>query len=205
MRPLNPRERRLLAIGLLLGALAVVWLAIIAPLVGGFFDRAAERRQLLATYQRNQRIMAAIPVWRAGAGAQRARAPRFAINAPSEQLAVEILKERLLHLATDEGFTINAMQDLQANAPAGKVRVRADLQLSLTQLYESLRRLETEGSYVVVEYLSISADRAFQTGRLSPGRSSRSHRRLAKLESRAVVNGRRPWPAAFSSLPWLCR
>ena len=168
MRPLNPRERRLLAVGLLLGAMAVVWLGIIAPLVGGFFDRAAERRQLLATYQRNQRIMASIPVWRAGAAEQRRGAPRFAIIAPSEQLAVENLKERLLRLANDEGFTVTAMQDLQAGAPNGKVRVRADLQLSLTQLYESLRRLETEGSYVVVEYLSISADRALQTGRLSP-------------------------------------
>ena len=187
MRPLNPRERRLLAVGLLLGAIAVVWLGIIGPLVGGFFDRAAERRQLLATYQRNQRIMASIPVWRASANEQRKGAPRFAINAPSEQLAVEILKERLLRLATDEGFTIIAIQDLQANAPVGKVRVRADLQLSLTQLYEGLRRLETEGSYVVVEYLSISADRAFQTGRLSP--------MAVRVEVTAAWRSSRPRPS----------
>jgi hypothetical protein len=42
------------------------------------------------------------------------------------------------------------------------------MQLSLAQLCDSLRRLETEGAYVIVDYLSISADRALSTGHLSP-------------------------------------
>ncbi|MGI9168952.1 MAG: hypothetical protein ACR2FH_02080 [Caulobacteraceae bacterium] len=35
-------------------------------------------------------------------------------------------------------------------------------------MYESLRRLETEGPHVVVEYLAVTADRALATGRSSP-------------------------------------
>ena len=168
MRPLAPRERRLLAIGLLVAALAVAWLAIVAPLVGGFAARAAERRELIAAYQRNRGVMASVAAWRALGEQQRKSAPRFAVAAPSELLATETLKERLVKLAADEGFTVVAISDLAADAPAGKIRLRADLQLTLTQLYESLKRLETEGPYVVVEYLAISADRAVAAGRSSP-------------------------------------
>jgi general secretion pathway protein M len=168
VRPLSPRERRLVALGGLAAALAVLWLALIGPLIGGFADRAAERAQLAATYQRNQRLMTALPVWRRLALTQARTAGRFAIGAPSESLAVESFKERLQKLAADEGFAISSVQDLQADAPTGDVRIRADMQLTLTQLCDTLRRLETEGAYVVVDYLSISADRAFATGRAAP-------------------------------------
>jgi general secretion pathway protein M len=164
MRPLSARERRLVAIGLLLAALALIYLVVISPLVGGFVGRAEERQTLIATYQRDQRIMASIPVWRRAAEAQRVTSQRFILTAASEQIAVEALKERLSRLAADEGFQITAMQDLEADSPTGQARVRADLQLTLTQLNESLRRLETEGPYVV-EYLSVSADNALATGR----------------------------------------
>ncbi len=168
MRALSLRERRLVALALLVTAILLVWLVLIGPLVGGFFDRAAERDQLRATIQRNERLMSALPVWRAAADAQRRSAARFAIFAPSEQLAVEALKERMQHLAADEGFTITGIEDLQADAPSGMIRVRADMTLNLTQFCETLKRLESEGAYVVVDYLSISADRALVSGRASP-------------------------------------
>ena len=168
MRPLTPRERRLVAIGLLVLAVGVVWLGVVAPLVGGFFDRAAERAQLIATLQRNRRVVAALPVWRRAAEAQRNSVQRFAIVAPSEPLAVESLKERLEHLAADEGFAIGSVEDLQADAPAGAIRVRADMTLNLTQLCDTFRRLENEGAYVVVDYFSVSADQALLAGRLAP-------------------------------------
>jgi general secretion pathway protein M len=168
VRPLQPRERRLVAVGVLVALLALVWFIILGPFIGGFFSRADERRQLADEYQRNQRVMAQARTWRIAAAAQRADAGRFSIQAPSEALAAEALKSRLARLAADEGFTVSAVSDLLADAPPGKVRMRADLQLTLTQLYESLRRLETEGTYVVVEYLAVSADRAVSTGRSAP-------------------------------------
>jgi hypothetical protein len=183
VRPLSARERRLVAVGLLVAVVAVVWFLIVGPFVGGFFARAAERRDLIASHQRNQRTMASIPVWRKAAEAQRVHAERFAIPAQNEQLAVQALKEHLAGLATDEGFQITAIQDLDADNPADEAKVRADLQITLTQLQESLRRLETEGPYVV-EYLSVSADRALATGR--------SSRLLVRLEVGA------PWRAVRS-------
>jgi general secretion pathway protein M len=168
MRPLTARERRLVAIGLLIAAAGLLWLGVIQPLVGGFFDRAAQRRQLEATFQRNERLIAALPAWRAAAEAQRRDAGRFAIAAPAEGLAVEALKERLQKLAADEGFALKGVEDLQADAAPGTVRMRADFTLTLTQLCETLRRLENEGAYVAIDYLSISANAAASSGRTGP-------------------------------------
>ncbi|MHB8528964.1 MAG: type II secretion system protein GspM [Caulobacteraceae bacterium] len=167
MRPLAGRERRLIAIGLAAGALAVLWLGLVGPLVRGFGDRAAERRVLVATYGRDRALIAAMPVWRVLAERQTAAAGQFQLAAPSQEAAVEALKDKLQRLAADEGFKITSLADLAAAPPPGGVRIRADMQLTLTQLVESLRRLETEESYVVVEYISVSADRALQSGKLS--------------------------------------
>ena len=183
MRPLSARERRLVAIGILLAALALVYFVVIGPFIGGFIDRADQKKTLAQTYERNQRAMALIPMWRKAAETQRRGAQRFVLSANSEQLAIEALKEKIARIAIDEGYQVTAMQDLQTDAPTGEARVRADLQLSLPQLTDSLKRLETEGPYVV-EYLSVSADRALATGR--------SSRLVVRLEVGA------PWRAARS-------
>ena len=168
MRPLTARERRLVALGLLVLAIGLFWLVVVGPLVGGFFDRAQERRDLWAAHRRNERLITSLPALRATAEAQARLAPRFAMAAPSEAAASEAFKDRLRHLATDEGFTIKAIEDVPAEGPAGAVKVRADLTLTLNQLYETVRRLQSEDAYVVVDYLSVTADRSFAAGRLAP-------------------------------------
>ena len=168
MRALLPRERKLVAIGLLVVVFAVLWLGVLSPLVSGFVERADERESLLMLYARNQRVLAGIPVWRAQAEEQRATASKFELTAPTEPLAAEALKSRLSKLTDDVGGTVEAVQDVQEDVPTGWIRVRADLQLTDGQLYKCLARLESEEPYVVVEYLSIAADRAFTTGHLGP-------------------------------------
>jgi hypothetical protein len=165
---LTGRERRLVALGLLVLAIGLFWLVVVGPLVGGFVDRAAERRDLRAAYQRNVRLVASLPALRADAERQARTAARFAIAAPSESLAVEALKERLQRLAADQGFVVKTIDDLQADAPPSSIRIRTDLTLTMTQLCETVRRLQTEDAYVAVDYLSVSADRSFAAGRLEP-------------------------------------
>ncbi len=70
MNPLNPREKRIVAIGILVAVIAIAWVGIISPLAEGFMARAAERHELLNIYARNQRVLEGIPVWRAQASAQ---------------------------------------------------------------------------------------------------------------------------------------
>jgi general secretion pathway protein M len=168
MNDLNPRERRILAIGILVGLIAILWLGVFSPLIGGFTARQAERQSLLATYQRNQRLLDAIPVWRAEAEAQKKTAGAFALAAPSQIQAQEILKQRMAAAMGATGAPAPVIQDLQADLPPGWIGARADVQLTLAQLNDSLRRLESEEPYVVVDYVSINAERAFQSGRAGP-------------------------------------
>jgi type II secretory pathway component PulM len=167
MRPLQPRERQILALGILLLAIVVLWFAIINPLVGGFIARAGERSDLLAAYQRNERVLAGISTWRAKADEQRATEAQYAIVAPTKVLATENLKQRLNRMVTGVGGNVQSTSELPAQAPEGWVRVRLDAQLTMSQLYKSLNRLENEAPYVVVGYVSVVADRAFQTGHLA--------------------------------------
>ena len=187
MRRLNPRESKLVAVAILVALFAVAWLGIVKPVIGGFFDRAEQRRVLLDTYKRNQRLLAGVPVWSAQAQEQRRSAARFAILATTQAQATDTLKDRVAHMASDTGAIVKAVQDTQPDVVSDTVRVRADLQITLSQLSEGLKRLETEEPYVVVEFVSIGADRALGTGRLSP------------LDVRLEVSA--PWRASGARRP----
>jgi len=166
MRPLEPRERQIVAVGILVLALVVVWYALVDPLIGGFIGRAEERSDLLAAYQRNQRVLSGISNWRQESDEQTATQAQYAITAPTKVLAAENLKQRLTRLAAQTGGSVTSMSELPAQGE-NWVRVRADLQLTMTQLNKSLSRLENEAPYVVVGYVSVVADRALQTGHLA--------------------------------------
>jgi hypothetical protein len=166
MRPLEPRERKIVAVAILVAALVLVWYALVNPLLVGFIDRAEERSELLATYQKNQRVLAGISNWREEADAQTATQSQYAIVAPTKVLAAENLKQRLNRLANMVGGSVQTVSELPDESE-GWVRVRADMQLTMSQLYKSLTRLENEAPYVVVGYVSVVADRAVQTGHLA--------------------------------------
>jgi Tfp pilus assembly protein PilO len=168
LKPLEPRERKIVAVGLLVAAIAGVWLGVVSPLVGGVEARAEKRRELLARYQANQRLMAALPSFRTEALAQRRSAALYQITAPTETQASEALRQRLSQALTDAGGTVSAVQPIQADVPRGWISVRADARINLTQLVASLRRLENEPPYVVVDYASLGADRALLTGHAAP-------------------------------------
>lgn len=168
MKALDPRERRILALGLLVGVIAVIWLALISPLLSDFQNRSRRREESLAQYRTNQRLLASIPALRATAFEQRRTAALYQITAPSQGVAVEALEQRLAASLTESGGTVSAVQQIQADVPPGWISVRADAQIDLTQLATSIRRLENEAPYVVVEYASLSADRALRSGEAAP-------------------------------------
>ncbi|MBV9570124.1 MAG: type II secretion system protein M [Alphaproteobacteria bacterium] len=168
MRPLGQRERRMVALGVLFVLVAIVVLGVIVPVIGGMAARALERSELRETYLRNQRVLAEIPLWRAQAVEQKSTAGQYAMVAPTEALAAEMLKQRLNRMTSEQGGTVQTVSEIQGDVPEGWVKVRADLQLTIAQLYKSLARLESEAPYVVVGYLSVAADRAAKTGHAAP-------------------------------------
>jgi len=168
MRSLAPRERRLVALGLLVGVVAAVWLLLVAPLVGGFQARAERRETLLAEYQANQRLLASIPSLQRAASQEQATAALYQITAPSTGIAAEALKQRLSATLAGAGGTVAAVQDVQAGVPIGWVSARADARLDLDQFVVAIRQLENEAPYVVVQYISVEADRTAASGHAAP-------------------------------------
>ena len=112
--------------------------------------------------------VASIPVWRRQAEQQRASLPRFAYSAPTDALASDLLRERIAQVITVQGGTLKAAQEIPADNAGGWVAVRAELQLDMNQLNETLKRLEHEDPYVSIDYVSVVADEAFKTGHLAP-------------------------------------
>lgn len=165
MNGLNPRERRLLALGLLVLVLAATWLGVVSPLLDGYSARRAERATLLGAYQRNQRLLDAIPVLRAVAEEQKRSAGTWALIAPSQVQAQELLKQRLSAAMVAAGAAPPGVQELQGDLPPGWIGARADAQLTLSQLNASLRRLESEEPYAVVDQIAVIAGQAAHTGR----------------------------------------
>jgi general secretion pathway protein M len=165
---LSARERRLVAIALLVAVLAAAWLGVVSPILHGFAERAQTRASLLTAYDHDQRLLDAIPSWRAQAEAQKKSAPAYALYAPSQVQAREILKQRLASTLATQGAPPTAVQDAEGELPPGWIGARADTQITQSQLLASIRQLESEPPYVVVEYISINADQAFHTGRAGP-------------------------------------
>lgn len=166
MNALTGREQRLIAIAILIALVAIAWLGIARPLISGFSERAEERQRLIAIHQRNEMLVARAPTWRRQLQQQKRDGAGFAITAPNSTLATDILKERIARAINRHGGVTRAIQE--GPAPSGQVRARADLELELSQLNAVLEQLQNDQPLVVVESLSIAADRAFQSGRLSP-------------------------------------
>jgi general secretion pathway protein M len=168
MNGLTQRERRLIAVLILVALVAGGWFLAISPVLAGFGQRQAERQALLALYQRNQRLLDAVPVWRAEAERQKRSASTFAMVATSDLQAQEALRDRISSTLLASGASAPSVQDRQGDTRPGWIGARAEVQLTQDQLNQSLRRLETEEPYVVVDYISITAERSFRSGRAEP-------------------------------------
>jgi general secretion pathway protein M len=168
MRPLAPRERRIVALGLLVGVAAFVWLALISPMLDGFHARAQRREELLVQYQADRRLLGSVSALQKAGADQRRTTYLYQITAPSANVAAEALKQRVGDTLTAAGGAVGNMQQVQAGVPTGWVSARVDAQIGLAQLIAAIRELENEGPYVVVQYLSVEADRAASTGHAAP-------------------------------------
>jgi hypothetical protein len=165
MKPLSQRERRLIAIAILIALVALVQLAIVGPLVAGFGERAERRAQLALIYAHNERTIASLPRLRRAAEASAAAAAPFSIVAPSAEQAGERLRERLGRTITVAGGELRSTESIAA-APPGWTRASAQAVMPYPALVVMLDRLRREPPYLVIESLNIGAERALISGKL---------------------------------------
>ncbi len=161
---LSTRERRLIALFVLIGMIAVIWLGIISPIAGGFTARSQDRLRLTQTFSANERLIASLPRLRAQAERLKFGDARFHMKVPKAGLAVEILKERMTEQIAAAGGQLKSVQDVPDRP--GWVRAWAECRLSLPQLMGLLEKFQNDTPYLVIATLTVSADRATQSGKL---------------------------------------
>lgn len=166
MNNLTAREQKLIAVAILLALLAIIYLGILLPIVDGFAARDQERTRLQQQLVRNEQILSGLAIWRKDAAQQRQDASSFGLLAPTRAEASDQFRDGLLAHFASAGAEIKSLQDMQAT-PA-LIRARVDGQFTLTQLTTSLRELQNRSPYIVIEVMTIAADKALITGHLAP-------------------------------------
>jgi general secretion pathway protein M len=166
MSTLTARERRLVAIALLVALIAGLWYGIANPILGGFAARAEARERLVEERGRQLRLMGSAGVWRQQAERQRQTMELFALRAPTAEAAAEAAQQRITAAIAAGGATVKSLHE-EAGSP-GRVRLRAELQLNLAQLSATLRRLEAQKPYIIIEKLTVAADETTEAAKPAP-------------------------------------
>jgi type II secretory pathway component PulM len=170
MSGLSARERRLIAVLILIAAIALVWLALVSPLIAGFEARAVERERLALEQASNTRLVGTIKRLRQQAEAQRQDNARFHLIAPSPTAAAEALKEQLSSLIADAGGEVRALQDIEA--AQGTVAVRVEARVSNARLVALLDQLRTAEPLLIVRSVLLSTPDAVRGGAPDPSGSA---------------------------------
>ncbi len=165
IRPVSPRERRLIALLILTAILVAIYYLALAPVVAGFSTRGERRDQLALTYVHNVRTISTIPNLRRGAEAQRTVSTSFVAIAPSVEAGRELLKDRLQRAIEGAGGEFRESND--AEGRAGWARARAAARLTLPQLTAALTRLQNQPPWLIIESVTVTANDALVTGQSS--------------------------------------
>ncbi len=155
MTGLSERERRLIAILILVAVIAFGWLAVLSPIITGFETRAATRERLALVQASNQRLIDNIARLRRQAEAQKADSARFHIIAATPEAAAELLKDRIAALVGAAGGEVRALQDIEAGE--GRVALRVETRLGEGQLPGLLERLQNSEPLLILTSLSVAA------------------------------------------------
>jgi hypothetical protein len=165
-RTLSPRQSQAAALLIALALLAFIALVIVGPLISGFYERAAQRKQLALQYSANERNIAAIPRLRRMAQAHEQLLGDFVLNAPDAASAGEALRQRLQTAIIALGGDFRGGEDIPAPAP-GQAGTRITARITSSQLNLLLASIQNSKPYLTITALVIGADEALVTGQAS--------------------------------------
>lgn len=165
MRSLSPRESRMLAILILLAVVVLADVLVLQPLIGGFADRAEQRKALLTRYAANERTIAAIPRLGRQAAARNRLNAHYSLAAADRAAAADILRDRMQAAANAVGAEFHGGEE--ANAAPGMAAVRVALRVPAGKLAPLIAGIENAPPLLTITGLAVSADDALVTSAAS--------------------------------------
>lgn len=165
MKPVSARERRLVALLVLMAMIAFAWFAIVSPIASGFTARAERRQQLHLKYAHDVRTIASIPRLRRQAESQSLASRQFTVDVANPEQGRDWLKDRLQRAVERVDGEFRDVVDVDGRE--GWARARVTARLTLPQLTGLLTQIQNAPPWLVVESLSIGANDALVTGQSS--------------------------------------
>jgi general secretion pathway protein M len=156
--PTGPRGR-LLALGLTVLALLLVWFGIVSPVLAWYAARAEQLDQRLTLARRMTALAATLPQLEHQAAAlPSARAnPDALLAGETDAVAAAALQERMQEMANQAGASLSSVEILPA-AQLGQFRrigLRVALQADMTNVVRLLQRVEAAKPRMLVDELDL--------------------------------------------------
>lgn len=158
MRPLSPRESKLIAVLILVMAVSLALTLVIGPIVSGFTDRAARREALVQTFHANELRIGSLGALQAEAERQVGEMRRLFISAPDAEDASEALRERVETAAQEAGGDVKGSEAVPSEE--GWARAAIDARMSRDQFAALLAHLNAMKPALAVESVTVIADDA---------------------------------------------
>ncbi len=164
MERLGSRERKLIALLLLVLVVALAYLAVIVPVLNGFDQRREQRALSTLRYQRNERLIASVPRLRRVLEAQEPERRKFVLAARDAAEAQDYLQERLRTFLSEAGSDLTAAEPVET--AAGAAAISGSARLTYPQALDVIKRVQNDQPYLLIDGLTIVANQALVTGRL---------------------------------------
>ena len=161
-----PRQR-LLAFGILALGLAVVWLALVSPVLDAFAAQSARIEDLrlqLASYEGQIALRPAVEMRIAALNRQAASGAGL-VDGKSAELAAATMQTLVRPLIESQAGQIRSAQNLPPVTEGGveRVDIQYDLSLPMTHLKDVAYRIEASTPYLFLDGLDLRAPENWQT------------------------------------------
>jgi general secretion pathway protein M len=155
------RNGRLLALGLLAVAIGLVWLAVVAPLLGWFSARQDALDNRIRYADRMESIAASLPQARAEAAVARRQAPppNMILAGNSDPIAAAALESLIDGMSRQAGATLISTESLQPVQVGGyrRIGLHATARASWDKLIRLLAAIERASPRMTVSNLQVQA------------------------------------------------
>lgn len=159
------RRGQVLAVALLLLVMGAAWVAVAAPLLAWYADRAEVLEQRTALARRMAEVAAALPELQRQSAAASATGPVAAtlLEGSSDAVAGATLQQLVQGMAGRAGATLSSSEALPAEAAATyrRIAVRVALSAPWGVLVQLLRAVGQASPQMLVDDLQIRGSRAF--------------------------------------------